>query len=75
MENSTRSHGDLTDEEIFARTVDLLLMITDEPGEPAHVRALAAWLDASPRHLAALAELGMLWEATGEVLVAIRNAH
>ncbi|WP_187671783.1 DUF4880 domain-containing protein [Zestomonas carbonaria] len=70
-----RNHDNLTDTEIFARAVDLLLKITDEPDEPAHARNLAAWLDASPRHRAALVELDMLWEATGEVLSSVRNAR
>ena len=67
-----RSHDDLEGEEIFARTIDLFLMATEAPDDPDHVGNLLDWLSASPRHVAALDELGRLLEMTRETLASIR---
>lgn len=70
-----RNHDDLEDEEIFARTLDLFLIVTEAPDEPDHVDNLLDWLSASPRHIAALHELGGLLEMTREALASMHARH
>jgi ferric-dicitrate binding protein FerR (iron transport regulator) len=68
-----RKNENLEDAEIFARTVNLFLMATEAPDEPNHTGDLLDWLSESPRHIAALEELGRFLKITRETLASMRS--
>ncbi|QLF93516.1 hypothetical protein HW090_10030 [Pseudomonas sp. ABC1] len=58
----------MVDDERFAKAAELLLAVTGEPEEPAHLQELIDWVKADVRNKAAFEELERVWQVTGDVL-------
>ncbi|OPG72040.1 hypothetical protein B1219_17895 [Pseudomonas ogarae] len=52
-------------DQIWDRTLELLIEIHDCPDNPEHFDSLVHWLNENPDHLKAFNELGQIWISTG----------